>query len=280
MIRDIEISQDWKQKLDSFYSRISGSVVRHIFLLPKSFARWMDLFYWPLIDLLLWGYTTVYLNSQSHSGINFVVLFIGALISWDILFRAQQSVTITFLEDVWARNTLNLFVSPLTPTEFLISSITYGMLRHFVTISFMGLMAFWLYNYNYFSLGFYLIPAILNLLLFGWSLGIVTTALILRFGQAGEMLAWGLAFLIQPFIGVFYPVETLPKAFQVVSKFLPPTYVFTELREIVLNKHFIPGLVLKAFALNAVYLLLAGIFFNWLWRIVKNMGYLTRLGNE
>jgi ABC-2 type transport system permease protein len=228
----------------------------------------------------LWGYTTVYLNKSGTAGINFVVLFIGALISWDNLFRAQQSITITFLEDVWSRNILNLFVSPLTPSEFLIGSIFYGMIRHFFTITFMALIAFWLYDYNYFSLGFYLIPAIFNLLLFGWALGIVTTALILRYGQSAEVLAWGLAFIIQPFVGVFYPVETLPTVFQVISRFLPPTYVFTELRQIVIHHQFVPIQMLIAFGLNVVYLFLAKLFFDWLWRIVKEKGYLTRLGNE
>lgn len=269
-----------KEELYGFYNRISGSIMRHLFLLPKSFARWMDMFYWPLIDLLVWGYTTVYLNANSQSGMNFVVLFIGALISWDVLFRAQQSITITFLEDIWARNILNLFVSPLTATEFLISSVAYGMLKHFITMSFMAVMAFWLYDFNYFSLGFALIPAIFNLLIFGWALGIVTTALIIRFGQAGEMLAWGMAFLIQPFVGVFYPVETLPPFFRIVSKFLSPTYVFSELRAIVLYKTFDPAMMVKAFLLNLVYLALSVLFFNWIWKVVKEKGYLTRLGNE
>lgn len=266
--------------MQGFVSRITGMIMRNLFLLPKSFARWMDMFYWPLIDLLVWGYTTVYLNAHSAGGMNFIVLFIGALISWDVLFRAQQSITITFLEDIWARNILNLFVSPLTPTEFLVSSVSYGMLKHFITMSFMAVMAFWLYDYNYFSLGLALIPAILNLLVFGWSLGIVTTAMIIRFGQAGEMLAWGLAFLLQPFVGVFYPVETLPVFFQKVSLALPPAYVFAELRNIVLRKTFDPQAMFIAFALNIVYFALSAVFFNWIWRIVKKKGYLTRLGNE
>lgn len=260
--------------------RIEGLVLRHLFLLPRNFSRWLDIFYWPLLDLLVWGYTTVYLNRSGSSGINFVVLFIGALISWDVLFRAQQSITITFLEDVWSRNILNLFVSPLTPVEFLTGALLYGMIRHTVTMSFMALVAFWLYDYNYFSLGFYLIPAILNLLLFGWTLGIVTTALILRYGQSAEVLAWGLAFIVQPFVGVFYPVDTLPRFFQAVSKLLPPTYVFTELRELVIYKRFDAGQMWMAFALNLVYLWLAKLFFDVLWRNVKEKGYLTRLGNE
>jgi ABC-2 type transport system permease protein len=264
-----------------FVLRIWGLMLRHMFLLPRNFSRWLDVFYWPLLDLLVWGYTTVYLNRSGGAGnINFVVLFVGALISWDVLFRAQQSITITFLEDVWSRNILNLFVSPLTPTEFLLGALFFGMVRHFFTITFMALMAFWLYDYSYFSLGWYLVPAIFNLLLFGWTIGIVTTALILRYGQSAEVLAWGLAFLVQPFVGVFYPVETLPTVFQAVSKLLPPTYVFSELREIVLYKRFNPGYIWMAFLLNMGYLLLARLFFSRLWRIVRNKGYLTRLGNE
>ena len=268
-------------RVQAFFRRIGGLILRHAFLVPRNFARWLDIFYWPLLDLLVWGFTTVYLNSQSGaSDINFVVLFLGALISWDVLFRAQQSITITFLEDVWSRNILNLFVSPLTPAEFLLGALTFGMIRHFFTISFMALVAFWLYDYNYFALGFYLVPAIFNLLLFGWSLGIVTTALILRFGQAAEVLAWGLAFLVQPFVGVFYPVDILPELFQTVSRFLPPTYVFAELREIVLNRQFVAWYMWAAFALNIFYLLAARAFFNRLWAAVRRKGYLTRLGNE
>jgi ABC-2 type transport system permease protein len=268
-------------KFYAFTNRITGLVLRHFYLLKRSFTRWLDIFYWPLLDLLVWGFTTVYLNkSGAGHGINFVVLFVGALISWDILFRSQQSITVTFLEDVWSRNILNLFVSPLTPTEFLFGALIFGMLKHFVTISFMALMAFWFYDYNYFSLGFYLVPAILNLLVFGWSVGIITTALLLRFGQSAEVLAWGLAFLIQPFVGVFYPIETLPRAFQLVSAALPPTYVFNELRLIVISKQFNPEMMWTAFLLNVVYLALAILFFNWLWKNVKMKGYLPKLGNE
>jgi ABC-2 type transport system permease protein len=102
----------------------------------------------------------------------------------------------------------------------------------------------------------------------------------LRYGQSAEVLAWGLAFLVQPFIGVFYPIETMPRVFQIVSKFLPPTYVFTELREIVIHKRFSADLMWLAFVMNLCYLFLAWLFFNWLWKIVKDKGYLTRLGNE
>ncbi len=256
--------------------RIYGLVARHVTLMPRNFTRWMDMFYWPMMDLMVWGYTTVYLNSHSSGKIDFVLLFVGALISWDILFRAQQSVTVTFLEDVWARNILNIFVSPLSPLEFLTAAITYGMIKHFITISFMSMIAFWLYNYNYFSLGFALIPAILNLLIFGWCIGIVATAIILRFGQSAEIVAWGLAFLFQPFSGVFYPVETLPKAAQIFSAILPTSYVFAELRSIVLTKAYDPLLMWKALSLNMAYLMATGLFFNWMWKGVKKRGLLTK----
>lgn len=267
--------------MTAFLRRIYGLILRHLYILPRNYSRWLDIIYWPLLDLLVWGYTTVYINrSGAGHDLNFVVLFIGALISWDVLFRAQQAITITFLEDVWARNILNLFVSPVTPFEFLTGAVTYGMLKHGITMSVMTVMAYALYDYNYFTIGLGLIPAILNLLLFGWALGIVTTGLILRYGQSAEVLAWGLAFLTQPFIGVFYPVSIMPRFFQVVAHFLPPTYVFEELRSIVIHHQYIPGHMYIAFSLNIVYMAVATLFFNMLWKNVKRKGYLARLGNE
>ena len=260
--------------------RIIAIVLRHMLLLPKNFSRWIDMFFWPILDLLLWGFTTIYLNSHGTQGINFVMLFLGALISWDILFRAQQSITVTFLEDIWARNMLNLFVSPLSPLEFLSGAIIYGMLKHTVTMTFLVLLAFWLYSYNYLTLGFYLVPAVFNLLLFGWVIGIVATAIIVRFGQAAEIVAWGLAFMIQPFVGVFYPISTMPPIFRAVSYALPPTYIFEQMRSIVLNKTVNVNYLWIAFALNIGYLLMAFVFFSYIWKTVKIKGYLTKLETQ
>ena len=35
----------------------------------------------------------------------------------------------------------------------------------------------------------------------------------LRFGSGAEALAWGVMFVVMPLSGIFYPVESLPRAF-------------------------------------------------------------------
>ena len=42
---------------------------------------------------------------------------IGAVILWDILFRGQLGFSISFLEEMWARNLGNLMMSPLKPSS-------------------------------------------------------------------------------------------------------------------------------------------------------------------
>ena len=77
-----------------------------------------------------------------------------------------------------------------------------------------------------------LLPFFLVLLIFGIALGIVGTALVLRFGPAAEWFVWPIPALLSPFAGVFYPLSILPKWMQLISSVLPPAYVFESMRAI------------------------------------------------
>lgn len=94
--------------------RIVAVCFRYLYLYKRSAARLMEIFYWPLLDLLLWGFITLYLAKYKQTLPNFAGFLLGALILWDILFRSQQGISVSFLEDVWSRNFLNLFASPLS----------------------------------------------------------------------------------------------------------------------------------------------------------------------
>ena len=103
--------------------RIAALITRHLYLYKRSLPRVMEIFYWPFLDLVIWGFITIYLmkfKGELHGAVTF---FIGALILWDILFRAQQGITISFLEEIWSRNLMNLFASPLKPSEFLAATM-------------------------------------------------------------------------------------------------------------------------------------------------------------
>ncbi len=263
------------------WHRISAMFLRHIYLYRHSLTRLVEIFYWPLLDLLVWGFVSLYITKLSGNGEttpNFLGIFLGALILWDILFRSQQGISVSFLEEVWARNFLNLFVSPLTIGEYLVSLMLVAVFKVVVVFLISALLAWMLYSFNLFIIGIYLIPFMLSLVILGWAIGILTTGLILRFGQQAEVLAWGVAFLFQPISAVFYPVSVLPKFLQKLALVIPASYVFEGMRAIIFGRTFPADKLLKAFALNAVYLGLALVFFFRMFKQVRARGLLAKMG--
>ncbi|MCR4409929.1 MAG: ABC transporter permease [Candidatus Saccharicenans sp.] len=261
--------------------RISAMFLRHIYLYKHSLTRLVEIFYWPLLDLLVWGFVSLYitkLSAEGKSTPNFLGIFLGALILWDILFRSQQGISVSFLEEVWARNFLNLFVSPLTIGEYLASLMMVAVFKVVVVFLISSLLAWLLYSFNLFIIGMYLLPFMICLVILGWAIGILTTGLILRFGQQAEVLAWGVAFLFQPISAVFYPVSVLPKFLQKVALAIPASYVFEGMRAIIFGRTFPAGHLVKAFGLDLVYLLLALFFFFRMFRQVRAKGLLAKMG--
>lgn len=258
------------------WQRISGLLLRYFYLYKRNLARLMDLFFWPMMDLVVWGFVSVYLLQSGSDVPEFVAFFLGALILWDMLFRANLGVTVSFLEDVWTKNLLNLFVSPLKTIEFLTGLVLSSFLRVLVGGLFMVTVAFAFYHFNFLTVGLPLIAFFLNVLLFGWSLGIVSTAIIIRFGQSAEILAWAFAILFQPFSAVFYPLSVLPSFLQSVARFVPSSHVFEGMREVIATGTFSVREFLWALGLNAVYGIIAVTLFFIVFRQAKVKGRLTR----
>ena len=174
-----------------------------------------------------------------------------------------------------------MFVSPVSIFELMVATCIMGIIKAVITAVVLGSLAFLLYAFNIVSIGILLLPFLISLLLFGWALGMVTMALILRFGKSAEALVWGIPFLIQPFSAVFYPVEVLPDWLQVVAYAMPSTYVFEGMREVLSNGGWLDLKILMiAFSLNILYLVIGAIFFGWMFSQVREKGYLTRLGME
>ena len=259
-------------------SRVLAYTTRHLYLYKRSLPRLMEVFYWPILDLVLWGFVSVYLGKYRGEVPGFVTFFVGALILWDILFRSQQGISVSFLEDMWSRNLLNIFVSPLSPAEYVSSLMVISIVKLLLTSTVMVTLAWLLYSYDIFTLGFALIPLIVNLVIMGWAVGIITTALILRFGQEAEILAWGVALFFQPVSAVFYPVGVLPGWVQKVALFVPSSHVFEGMRKVISNKGFPTEDLIWAFSLNALYIASAILFFSWNFAVVKKKGLLAKVG--
>lgn len=236
----------------------------------------MDIFYWPVMDLLLWGFLSVYLQKTQLSTVNFISIILGALIFWDLLNQSQRAVSVSFLEDVWERNLLNIFVTPLRASEFLVATLFLGFIRILLISIIMGILAFFLYHFDIFTLGWWLIPFFVNLLFFGWSLGIFTIGIIFRYGTQAQILAFGFIFIIQPFAAVFYPVSALPAGIQPLAHIIPASYVFEGMRAVIAG-NFPWRDLFMAFFTNAIYLVLSISFFYIMFRRARRDGRLMKL---
>jgi len=260
------------------FHRVWALICRHCYLYRRSPPRLAEIFFWPLLDLIVWGFVTLYLRNYPLP--QFISFFLGALILWDILFRAQQGISVSFLEEVWARNLPNLFVSPMRPGELLAALMAMSVVKLLLAGLVSALVAWWAYSFNLLEIGLSLIPFVLNLMVMGWAIGVVTMATILRFGQEAEMMAWGLAFLVQPVSAVFYPVSVLPGWLAPIALALPSTHVFEGMRQVVETGHIAVGHLSIAAGLNAVYVALAIVLFYRNLRVVREKGLLIRSGTQ
>ena len=104
--------------------RIRALIRRHAYLLLKSWPRIVSMAYYPTVTMVLWAFVTLYLAPTNRFLADAPGFFIGAVLLWDVLFRGQLGVSLTFTEEMYSRNLGNLFVSPLRLYELSAGQLT------------------------------------------------------------------------------------------------------------------------------------------------------------
>jgi ABC-2 type transport system permease protein len=254
------------------WNRIWAVALRQFYLMRGSLSRVLPLFSWVAVDIVLWGFLSKYLNSITNSGTNFVPSLLGAVLLWDFFVRVMQGVTMTFFEDVWSRNFLNLFAAPLRISDYLGGLVLSSVVTSAVGLVVMLILAMAAFGLSFFDYGAMLGPFLLALFLFGIALGILACAMVLRLGPASEWFIWPIPALICPFAGVFYPLSTLPVWMRGISWLLPPAYLFEGMRAIVAGRPASQSGLIWAVILDCLYLLLA------FWTFAKTYRYAVRVG--
>jgi ABC-2 type transport system permease protein len=259
--------------------RIRAIFRRHAYLLLHSWPRLLELVYWPAVQMLLWGYLTLFLQAQSGLVARAGGLFLSAVLLWDTLFRGQLGVAICFLEEMYARHLGHLFVSPLRPWELVVAVFAISLLRVAIGVGGAALLAVPIFGFSLpHALGWALLPFFAILLAFGWAIGLVIVGLVLRLGLAAENLAWGAIFLLQPISGVYYPIATLPSWLQPVAWLLPSSAVFEGMRIVLIEGRFDLGLLTWAVAMLGLWFAGGALAFLALFRAARRRGLLLQVG--
>ena len=258
--------------------RVYGLVLRHLFLLRGSWTRIAELIYWPMINVVTWGFFSRFFVHHSDWLSQAAGVLIGAALLWDVLFRSNLGFSVSFLEEVWSRNLGHLAVSPLTSVELACALLVMSLIRTLAGMLPSAIGAAILYHYDIFTLGLPLLAFFANLMITGWSFGLAVAALVLRYGQGAESLAWVVIVAIAPFCGIYYPVSTLPRVLQGIAFYLPPAHVYEGMRAVMFGQGFPLSELLITLGLNAVYLAIGAALFLWVNHIARVRGLFIGMG--
>lgn len=210
--------------------RLWGVSLRYLYLFRHSLDRLSDAFFWPTVDIVLWGMTSRFFAATALVDNTIVLALLGGIILWIFPWRSQYEISVNLLEDLWNRNLVNIFISPVLFGEWVLSLLLLGVGKAIISFTYAAFLIFFLYAANILTVGWLLLPWAVLLILFGWVFGLLVAGIVMRFGTKIQTLAWTAIYLIAPFACVFYSVATLPPWAQTVASFVPASYVFEAMR--------------------------------------------------
>jgi ABC-2 type transport system permease protein len=259
--------------------RVWGLMYRHLALYRRSWPRVLELMYWPILQMVVWGFVTAYLAGVQNNVASVAAgVLLGGVLLWEVAIRSQMGFAISFLEEIWSRNLGHVFVSPLRPHELVAALVGMSMVRMFAGVIPAAILAFLLYGFGVWRLGPVLVPFLAALMMMGWAVALGVTALILRHGAGAEPLAWSVLFGLTPFAAVFYPVSVLPDWLQPVALMVPAAHVFEGMRAALLQGSIAWGHLGAAFALDLVWLAAMGWLFLRQFQSARVRGALLNIG--
>ena len=256
--------------------RVFAVVRRHWYPMVRSAPRVVENFFWPIVDIMLWGSLTLYLQRQ-HAELPLPIGFLlGGLLLWDLVFRAKNAVALTFIDEAYHRNVVSVLASPISPTEYLTGAVLWAFVKAGASWLLLTSLAAILFSFNVLDLGLALGAYLGLLLVFGIALSLVVLGLVFRFGHAADELPWALAAVFIPFCAVFYPVSALPGWARDVGTLIPAAHVFEAMRAALAGRSQVWGSLWTAAGLDVAWLVGGFLFARAMFGLFRRRGYVTR----
>lgn len=259
--------------------RIWGLMYRHLALYRRSWPRVVDLAYWPVMQMIIWGFTSRFFAARIGNAPAVTVgVLLGGVLLWETALRSHLGFAVSFMEEVWSRNLGHVFISPLRPMEMLIALMAMSVVRAALGIIPAAALAFLLYHFSLISVGPVLVLFVINLMVMGWWIALGCTSLILSQGGGAETLVWSMLPGLAPLAAVFYPVSVMPHWLQPIALALPAAHVFEGLRLALREGTIAWGHLAWAAGLNAFWLAAAMMLFWNQFQWARRNGSLMNIG--
>jgi len=259
--------------------RIWGLMYRHLTLFRRSWPRLLDLAYWPVLQMVIWGFTSRFFASRlgGHGTVT-IGMLLGGVLLWETALRSHLGFAVTFMEEIWSRNLGHIFVSPLRPWELLAALVGMSAIRMMLGVIPAAVLAALLYHFNILSVGPVLILFAINLILMGWWIALACISLILSQGGGAESLVWSMLIGLAPIAAVYYPVSVLPVWLQTIALSLPAAHVFEGLRAAIGQGVIRWDHLAWALGLNVAWMSAAMLLFTHQFQVARRNGSLMNIG--
>jgi len=213
-----------------------------------------DMMYWPFLDIAVLGYLAIWMYRDGSAA---APTLITTVVLWQALVQANFAISKNALQELYTNNLVSLFATPITIREWLTASAVMSAFVACFVLMLCNFFATLLFGYNAASLGWLLVPIMLNLYLYGLALGTFVTALLFYFGIRSQTLVYMLGWLFGLVSGAYYPTDILPVWLRVIAHALPLTYVFDVVRNPDAGFISVAGGLTIATVLNIIYFIAA-----------------------
>lgn len=258
------------------FLRISAIIQRHMISMFRDPARILDAFYWPLIDLTLFGLMANWAQESMVHTFNFQLTLLTCITAQYLVYRSSLEISKSLLIEIWDNHLVNLFASPISLCELMVSFISISVVNALITFAYSITIILLVYKQNIFVLLLPLLPFIALLLVSGWIIGLLIAVFLLYSGRSAEIITWSLPWLFATFTGAFYPIKVLPVYIQKIAYFFPATYLFEGIRELIATNKVPVNNLITALILSIFYLVLVVLLLNRAFKCSKKAG-LSRL---
>lgn len=258
--------------------RIIAVIFRYLHEIPRDFFRVFDLTFYPTMDIILWGFMSLWIQTGSQQTTQIGPLILLSLVFWMIVENANREIAFNLTEELYAHNLVNILVTPLHLIEWLVANTILAVVRSFIVFSFCSLVIWILRGISIFTLGPVLIIFYTLLTMSGIAIGLSISALMMRWGRRISTFIWSIPYLILSFSAVFYPISLLPPWARMIGRAMPISYVFESLRQLVSTGVINWSALSTSFVLNVIYIVVAIALFIGFFDRSKNSG-LAQLEN-
>ena len=218
--------------------RIEAVILRHMYELRHNTNHLINMVYFPVVNIIMWGFLTIYLTNHQRLQPGLISSLLGGVVLWGFFYGFQRDMAQGFLGRVLDAKSHQPVQLAAERSGIYFRSDLGELDQSLDWIGLESVIALLCYHFNIFPLLIEFVPFIAVLMFFGFSIGVVITSLIVRYGSKLEGLAWSFAGVLMPFSCVFYPLNTLPAFLRPLALALPTTHSFEGMRQVLAGRGF------------------------------------------